>query len=406
MITLSTRSLNEFFKSEGLDKLREIKSRHFSTKNSIFVINNVDISVRKEFLDRLLQDSRKPDAEAPFYLGNNFKIRNQVVLFGIRRNVNIDEIVTGNNKKYTPSKPGMYHEFRFTGEASDIGNWYIHETDIDAFIDLNIDKIELAKQIQDNTFRNHNISILFDYTANVGPLRNVCDAYIKYGVITRSYSWYNDRNNHYYRDIVIAPERRQLFEEVSVLWAKINTSIRIHESRGENIKELRWLMYGSEFAPVVDMVTKMPIAIIPEIFYNDTIDTLVTSEDSSFYLHHIKVMGGNSVHKSDVEPSNLLKQAGFTENQKVLIEILRCVILSDDTHKKIHRMTYSDGMLYLDRNNKPYALPWAISSEENFLKAVERYPVLEGLVYDDVFNDIFFDIDEMIEIKELLKLDI
>jgi hypothetical protein len=406
MITLSTNTLSEFFKSSGLDKLWEIKAKHLSTKNSIFVINNIDISIRREFLDRLLQDSRKPDAEAPFHLGSNFTIRNQVVLFNITRTVDASEVVTGNNKKFTPSKSGTYHEFRFTGEASDIGNWYIHEKDINAFIDLNIGKIELAQQVLDNTFRNHDISILFDYTANVGPLRNVCDSYIKYGVISRSYSWYSDRNNHYYRDIVLAPERRQMFEEVSVLWGKINDAHRNHEIRGENMKELRWMMYGSEFSPVIDMVTKTPIAIIPEVFFNDTMETLIKSEESSFYLHHVKVMKGNSVHKSDVEPSNLLNKAGLTENKAIIIELLRCVILSDDTHKKIHRMAYSDGMLYLDKKNKPYALPWAISSEENFMQAIKRYPVLEGLVYDDVFNDIFFDIDEMIEIKELLKLDI
>jgi hypothetical protein len=172
------------------------------------------------------------------------------------------------------------------------------------------------------------------------------------------------------------------------------------------MKELRWLMYGSEFSPIIDMVTKTPIAIMPEIFFNDTVETLIKAEESSFYLHHVKVVKGNSVHKSDVEPSNLLNKVGLTEDKSVIIELLRCVILSDDTHKKIHRMAYSDGMLYLDKQNKPYALPWAISSEENFIQTVKRYPVLEGLVYDDVFNDIFFNVDEMIEIKELLKLDI
>lgn len=407
MLVLNTNSFSSQLSQIASESiLYQIKSLNLNSKNTASLVNSVSFSVRKTFLDKLLLNSRKIDFSADVVKHADFELRNNIFLFYKRVHlIDSNNILPGTNKKFTKSKSGTYIEFRFAGESNDSGNWYIHELDVENFISLNYTKQQLTDSIKDGSFKHLKIDILFDYTNNTGPLRNVNDSYVKYKKktgtynIARSPNWY-DKKLVYQN--VMSDELKELLENVSSFWTKY----RLHSVKTENMRDFKFLMYGNEFTPIIDMVTKMPINVVPELFFNSVVETLINSEESSFYIHHIKVFDNASVHKEDVEPSSYLRSQLIKNSKSILLELLKCVVLSDDTHKKIHRLNYSDGMLYMDKNNKPYALPWGISNKKNFNALKKRFKVLKDVDYESLYNELFFTIDEMIEIKEKLKLDI
>lgn len=363
---------------------------------SFYHINEIDVASRIKFSENLTYYAFKYNFDK---ITPDYEIMSNIILFKtLYRDVKEGDVVPGTLKKFTETKYGKYYEFRFIGEGHNNGNLYIHEDDVLFFDKLNIDKQKLTDLVKVGNFKQFEVDILFDYTNNKGPLRNVNDSYVKYRKkdkaqsIQRSPSWYEKGGVDYPMD----QSKKDLLLEVSAYWEYYRKEM--------NLKDLKFLMYGDENSPMIDMVDKTPIERSSKTSYNGIVKSLLSSSIASFYIHHMKVMDNNSVHKGDNEPSAYLKSSYIRKNKEILIEMLKCVILSDEVHKRIHKLPYSDGMLYLDNHLTPYALPWGISSKENFNSLKVRFPVLEDVTFEEVFNDIFFTREETIYICEKLNM--
>jgi len=169
----------------------------------------------------------------------------------------------------------------------------------------------------------------------------------------------------------LMPLNRKYAEEQGFKSAKEYTSFLKNEGKTEdelnnkekykrrNLSILSAFFYGEdiEIEDMYDIVTKETISRKHSKFPDDK--SKVTFVPN---LHHILVQNNSSVHKGKNEPSVLLGLAVLKFNQ--VLELTKCTMVTDNTHKDIHDWSYTDIRYYNIEQ-----LPFGLQSEENWIES-------------------------------------
>ena len=137
-----------------------------------------------------------------------------------------------------------------------------------------------------------------------------------------------------------------------------------------NVESLSYMMYGK----YIEKEKFWCLASNIDIFIKNPFKKgLLTG---TFYLHHILVSDGKSLHKSNLEPSAIL--SGNLTNKKK-IELMKCILLSDNSHKAKHYQTpHSDIRTY-----EVEQLPYVLRSKKNFNDVIKELEISIDETYED-----------------------
>lgn len=153
--------------------------------------------------------------------------------------------------------------------------------------------------------------------------------------------------------------------------------------REGNMEIIRLWFNGDTKKPLHCAVTGENIEESEEIFnpyYN-------RSKNCRLYeLHHILTVAGQSVHKAKAtfHPNKILSQKDLSKpaNISFLIEVMNCIAVSQDEHKKVHVWDNSDIEYWVSAGA---TLPWGLQNAKNFNKFCRAYNIT-NLNYKDFYK--------------------
>ena len=150
-----------------------------------------------------------------------------------------------------------------------------------------------------------------------------------------------------------------------------------------NLLMLRFIYNGDENEP-------LKCLLFNELLENVDVTNYKTGKVSSLdiiVLHHMLVSEGESVKKSNQEPSTIIRKKNLKKiHDKTLVELITCIPTTPTGHKKIHAVGKN-----LDLSNYPVdSRPWVLRSKENFELFKKKYfrPKLD---YERVIRSLYVD---------------
>lgn len=132
----------------------------------------------------------------------------------------------------------------------------------------------------------------------------------------------------------------------------------------KNLNVVRYIMQGDEERVLIDKFSGEQVENV-DLPFNQK-----RGQVNIFDLHHIKVVNGRSADKNGKDPAVILRSFDLSKqkNNHHIIELMKCMCLSKNTHALVHAVPNSN------LHDYDIALwPWVLQSEENFNQVVSKY---------------------------------